>query len=76
MLGNEVIIHLKRFEFDFITLNNHKLSDYLKFPMKINFKKWTRAYLRLHDDQNNKLSEDLLKITDVEKQNLIDENME
>ena len=76
MLGNEVIIHLKRFEFDFVTFDNHKLSDYLKFPLKINFKKWTRAYLRLNDNQNNKLSEDLLKITDVEKQNLIDENME
>ena len=76
MLGNEVIIHLKRFEFDFVTFDNHKLSDYLKFPMKINFKKWTRAYLRLNDNENNKLSEDLLKITDVEKQNLIDENME
>ena len=76
MLGNEVIIHLKRFEFDFVTFDNHKLSDYLKFPMKINFKKWTRAYLRLNDNENNKLSEDLLKITDIEKLNLIDENME
>ena len=76
VLGNEVIIHLKRFEFDFATFDNHKLSDYLKFPMKINFKKWTRAYLRLNDNENNKLSEDLLKINDVEKQNLIDENMD
>ena len=76
MLGNEVIIHLKRFEFDFVTFSNHKLSDYLKFPLKINFKKWTRAYLRLNDNQNNKLNEDLLKITDAEKQNLIDDNMD
>ena len=76
MLGNIVIIHLKRFEFDFVTFSNHKLSDYLKFPRQINFKKWTRAYLRLNDNQNNKLSEDLLKITDAEKQNLIDDNMD
>jgi len=71
MLGNEVIIHLKRFEFDFVTFNNYKLSDYLKFPTKINFKKWTRAYLRLNDNQDNKIKEDLLKITNEEKQNLI-----
>ena len=76
MLGNIVIIHLKRFEFDFITFNNYKLSDYLKFPTKINFKKWTRAFLRLNDNPNNKLSEDLLKITDLEKLNLIDDNMD
>ena len=68
ILGNVVIIHLKRFEFDFVTFNNYKLSDYLKFPTKINFKKWTRAFLR----RNNKQ----LKISDEEKRNLLDENME
>ena len=76
ILGNEVIIHLKRFEFDFVTFNNYKLSDYLQFPRKINFKKWTRAFLRLNDNPNNKIKEDLLKITDEEKQNLLDENMD
>ena len=77
ILGNVVIIHLKRFEFDFVTFNNYKLSDYLKFPRDINFKKWTRAYLRLNDnEEGNKISNDLLKITDIEKQNLIDDNME
>ena len=68
ILGNVVIIHLKRFEFDFVTFNNYKLSDYLKFPTKINFKKWTRAFLRQNNNQ--------LKISDEEKLNLIDENME
>ena len=72
-LGNEVIIHLKRFEFDFITFTNKKLNDYLKFPKTINFKKWTRAFLRLND---NNISKDLLNITKEEEQNLIDENMD
>ena len=71
-LGNQIIIHLKRFEFDFVTFTNKKLNDYLVFPNEINFKKWTRAYLR-SDDPN--LNQDLLKITDEEKENLIDENM-
>ena len=72
-LGNEVIIHLKRFEFDFITFTNKKLNDYLKFPKLINFKKWTRAFLRLND---NNISKDLLNITKEEEKNLIDENMD
>ena len=72
-LGNEVIIHLKRFEFDFITFTNKKLNDYLKFPKVINFKKWTRAFLRSND---NNISKDLLNITKEEEENLIDENMD
>ena len=72
-LGNEVIIHLKRFEFDFNTFTNKKLSDYLQFPLKINFKKWTRIFLRSGD---NNISKDLLNITEEEKDNLVDDNME
>ena len=71
-LGNQIIIHLKRFEFDFVTFTNKKLNDYLVFPNEINFKKWTRAYLRSNDPN---LKQDLLNITDEEKENLIDEKM-
>ena len=73
ILGNQIIIHLKRFEFDFYTFTNKKLSDYLKFPREINFKKWTRAYLRTGD---NNISKDLLNITKEEENNLIDDNMD
>ena len=72
-LGNEVIIHLKRFEFDFYTFAYNKLNDYIKFPRMINLKKWTRAHLRLND---NNISKELLNITKEEEQNLIDENMD
>jgi len=72
-LGNEVIIHLKRFEFDFNTFTNKKLSDYLQFPLKINFKKWTRIFLRTGDDN---ISKELLNISEEEKDNLVDDNME
>jgi ubiquitin C-terminal hydrolase len=71
-LGNQIIIHLKRFEFDFVTFTNKKLNDYLIFPKEINFKKWTRASLRSSDPN---LKPDLLNITDEEKENLIEENM-
>ena len=41
-LGKTVIIHLKRFEFDYTTFNDIKLNDYIKFPLEIDFKKWTK----------------------------------
>ena len=72
ILGNQVIIHLKRFEFDFVTFTNKKLSDYLEFPFEINFKKWTRAYLRSTDPN---LKPELLNITEEEKENLEEEKM-
>ena len=73
-IGNEIIIHLKRFEFDFLTFQNNKLNDYLKFPLQINFKKWTRAYLRMNEvgkDNNNESN----IISEEEKENLDDEKM-
>ena len=41
-LGKTVIIHLKRFEFDYTTFNDIKLNDYIKFPLEIDFKKWIK----------------------------------
>ena len=72
ILGNQVIIHLKRFEFDFVTFTNKKLNDYLEFPFEINFKKWTRAFLRSTDPN---LKPELLNITEDEKDNLDEEKM-
>ena len=71
-LGNQIIIHLKRFEFDFVTFTNKKLNDYLIFPKEINFKKWTRAYLRSRDPN---LKPELLNITEEEKENLEEDKM-
>ena len=77
-MGNEIIIHLKRFEFDFITFENSKLNDYIKFPLELNLKKWTRAYIRLNElekelGKNNFNVNDV--ITEREKENLNDEKM-
>lgn len=41
-LANTVIIHLKRFEFDFSSMQRYKINDYCEFPMNINFKPWTK----------------------------------
>ena len=74
ILGNVVIIHLKRFEYDFYTFTNYKLHDYLKFPSKINFKKWTRDYLSSNYNIEN--NNDSFNITEEKKLNLIDDNMD
>lgn len=39
-LENTVIIHLKRFEFDFSTMLRSKINDYCEFPININFRNW------------------------------------
>ena len=57
-LSNTVIIHLKRFEFDYYTFTNNKLNDYLKFPQEINFKKWTKAFLNSNTENKSLISEE------------------
>ena len=71
-IGNQIIIHLKGFEFDFYTFENNKLNDYLEFPKNINLKKWTRAYIRTNEINN--INEN--NITQEEKENLDDNKME
>ena len=71
-LGNQIIIHLKRFEFDFYTFQNNKLNDYLKFPMNLNLKKWTRAFIR--KNEIGELNENDIK--EEEKENLNETKME
>jgi hypothetical protein len=41
-LRNTVIINLKRFDFDYNTMQRLKLNDFCEFPEKINFKPWTK----------------------------------
>lgn len=41
-LSNTVVINLKRFEFDYNTMQRLKVNDYCEFPEKINFKPWTK----------------------------------
>jgi len=42
-LSNTVIIHLKRFEFDYNTFDKIKIIDYCQFPDVIDFKPWMRS---------------------------------
>jgi ubiquitin C-terminal hydrolase len=41
-LSNTVVINLKRFEFDYNTMQRLKVNDYCEFPETINFSKWTK----------------------------------
>ena len=39
-LSNTIIIHLKRFDFDYAELRRSKINDKFEFPFSINLKKW------------------------------------
>ena len=41
-LSNTVIIHLKRFAFDFNTMQRFKINDYCEFPLELNLKPWSK----------------------------------
>lgn len=37
---------MKRFEFDYNTMQRFKVNDYCEFPEHINFKPWTKEGIR------------------------------
>ena len=41
-LSDTVVINLKRFEYDFQTLQRFKINDYCEFPELIDFRPWTK----------------------------------
>ena len=43
VLPRTMVINLKRFEFNYNTMQRKKVNDYCEFPEKINFYKWTKA---------------------------------
>lgn len=51
-LSNTVIIHLKRFEFNYSTMQRTKINDYCEFPMKLDLRSWSIAS-ELNDDYYN-----------------------
>lgn len=55
-LSKTVIIHLKRFEFDYNTFDKIKIIDYCQFPDHIDFKPWVRSTIisKNRDDPNYK----------------------
>jgi len=55
-LSQTVIIHLKRFEFDYNTFDKIKIIDYCQFPDMIDFKPWMRSSIiaKNRDDPNYK----------------------
>ncbi|KAJ3445331.1 ubiquitin carboxyl-terminal hydrolase faf-x-related [Anaeramoeba flamelloides] len=52
-LPNYLILHLKRFEFDFQTMKNIKLNSYFEFPLNINMEKYTLDYLSNSNQKQN-----------------------
>lgn len=40
-LSNTILIHLKRFEFNYSTMQRTKMNEYCEFPMKLDLKPWS-----------------------------------
>eukprot|EP01119_Soliformovum_irregulare_P016659 TRINITY_DN4860_c0_g1_i1.p1 TRINITY_DN4860_c0_g1~~TRINITY_DN4860_c0_g1_i1.p1 ORF type:complete len:2591 (-),score=801.00 TRINITY_DN4860_c0_g1_i1:32-7804(-) len=49
VLPNTLVLHLKRFEFDFTAVRKSKVHDYCEFPLVINMKPWTKEGLAIQD---------------------------
>ena len=52
-LPRMLIFVLKRFEFDFNTMNRIKINDYYEFPIDLNMNKYTSEYLNNKESNNN-----------------------
>ena len=52
-LPRMLIFVLKRFEFDFNTMNRIKINDYYEFPVELDMNKYTSEYLNNKDNINN-----------------------
>ena len=52
-LPNTLILHLKRFEFDFDSMRKVKLNQYCEFPFELNMKPYTTVGLAEKDPGNN-----------------------
>lgn len=43
-LSPTLIIHLKRFEFNYGTMRKQKVNDFCSFPQSLNFSKWSQSF--------------------------------
>ncbi|RUS28882.1 hypothetical protein BC938DRAFT_481322, partial [Jimgerdemannia flammicorona] len=51
-LPDNLILHLKRFEFDMETMKRIKINDHFEFPLRINMEPYTLDYLSRKDGSN------------------------
>lgn len=52
-LKETVVINLKRFEFDYNTMQHIKINDHLEFPHTVDFTPWTSAGLQASDKSSS-----------------------
>lgn len=59
-LPNILILVLKRFEFDFDTMQRFKVNDYCEFPQDLNMLPYTQGFLKKKENNKDELSEEAL----------------
>jgi len=61
-LPRVLVLVLKRFEYDYETMQKNKINDYCEFPLELNMEKYTQEFLMKKDNEqsNNKSDNTLL----------------
>lgn len=52
ILPKVLVLVLKRFEYDYDTMQKNKINDYCEFPLELNMEKYTQEFLREKNSQN------------------------
>lgn len=64
-IPDNVIFHLKRFEFNLRAMTRNKINDHFSFPNKIDMKPFTIEHLEGHTDRPEADSEDVFELVGV-----------
>lgn len=67
-LSNTVVLGLKRFEFDYSTMQRVKVNDYCEFPEFINFKPWTKEGIEEAEGGLNPDNQEVAETESIENQ--------
>ncbi len=64
-LSEIVIIHLKRFEFDYNTFEKIKINDYCEFPMTLDFRPWMWSTIISQNKEDPNFKDIILDDTEI-----------
>jgi len=67
-LPNVLILHLKRFDFDFDTMKNEKVNDYCEFPMSLDMFPYTREGIAKSEREKQTKSSEMSDTKEDEKE--------
>jgi ubiquitin carboxyl-terminal hydrolase 34 len=67
-LPNVLLLHLKRFDFDFDTMRNEKVNDYCEFPLFLDMEPYTREGLAKREREKKEKSNEAKERKDEDEE--------